>query len=91
MSRSNIIKLNPIWPAWVVSWLSRSLPPSQNLLPVSYAAGAGGNVWWLNSSHLSTFDSFLWSQELPVKWRMGSARTYGVTAIVRFQGPQGSF
>ena len=32
MSRSNIIELNPIWPAWVVSWLSRSLPPSQNLL-----------------------------------------------------------
>jgi hypothetical protein len=31
MSRSNLIKLNPIWPAWVVSWLSRSLPPSQAL------------------------------------------------------------
>ena len=25
MSRSNLIKLNLIWPAWVVSWLSHSL------------------------------------------------------------------
>ena len=30
MSRSNLIKVNPIRPAWVAAWLPRSLPASQN-------------------------------------------------------------
>ena len=28
MSRGNLIKVNPIWPAWVVSWLSSPLSKS---------------------------------------------------------------